>query len=424
MIQELKIKNFLSFKDETVFSFEATADKTLEDYYVATQADGTRLLKMAMVYGANASGKSNLINTFEFLKNFTRKVREEKRSETTFIPFMFDQTRNEPGEFELIFYANNTKHKYQLLVGESSVLEEKLFFYPSIQPAILFDRKLNDKKKISVIEFGSKIEISEQAKEAIQLKTLINTSVIAAYNQVNTSIPELDIVSDWLEDQFLNSINPYTELTEYSDNAIKNDPEAKSQTLNFLKEADFNITDVSFEDKVQEISDFVIKTIEFSPLPDEEKDKIKKEKCFHYDEKLFTHKVINEGHEEHHPLSEKRQSKGTLRYYGLSAPFHHTIKNNAILLIDEIGSALHPLLVIHFLKEFLQKSNQAQLLFTTHNMSLLNEKDILRKDSIWFTEKLENGATDLFSMADFNIRKELSYFNAYKLGKFGGVPQL
>jgi AAA15 family ATPase/GTPase len=79
---------------------------------------------------------------------------------------------------------------------------------------------------------------------------------------------------------------------------------------------------------------------------------------------------------------------------------------------------------MHFLREFLKKSNHAQLLFTTHNMSLLNEKEMLRKDAIWFTEKQEDGATDLFSMADFNFRKELSFYNAYKLGKFGGVPEL
>jgi len=402
MIQELKIKNFLSFKDETVFSFEASADKTLEDYYVAVQADGTRLLKMGMIYGANASGKSNLINAFEFLNNFTSSIREEKSTKTPFVPFMFDKTRDEPGEFELIFYANDTKHKYCLVINDSNVLEETLFFYPGTQPAILFDRKFDAKKKISVVEFGPKIKISEQAKEAIQLKTLRNTSIIAAYRQVNLSIPELDVVSDWLEEQFLNSINPYTDLTSYSDDAIKNSVDVKSHALNFLKEADFNITDVLFKAK----------------------EKIKKEKRIHYNETLFTHKVINEGNEEHYSLSEKWQSKGTLRYYGLSAPFYHTIKNNSFMLIDEIGSALHPLLVIHFLKEFLQKSKKAQLLFTTHNMSLLNEKDILRKDAIWFTEKLENGSTDLFSLADFNFRKELSYFNAYKIGKFGGVPQL
>lgn len=424
MIQEIKIKNFLSFKEETVFSFEATADKTLEDYYVAVQADGTRLLKMAMIYGGNASGKSNLINAFEFLKNFTRTIPEEKRLETNFVPFMFDETKNQPGEFELIFYANKVKHKYQLTINLNSVINEKLYFYPSTRRAIIFDRHLDIKNNISVVKFGSKIKISDQAKEAIELKTLINTSVIAAYNQVNTSIPELDIVNNWLEDQFLSSINPYSELTEYSDKAIKNNTEAKLHTLDFLKKADFNITDVSFVDKIQEIPDFILKDIDSTPLPAEVKEKIKNEKGFHYDEKIFTHKIINKEKEEHFVLAERLQSRGTLRYYGLSAPFYHTIKNNAILLIDEIGSGLHPLLVNHFLKEFLQKSDQAQLLFTTHNMSLLNEKEILRKDGIWFTEKLENGATDLFSMSDFNIRKELSYFNAYKLGKFGGIPQL
>lgn len=424
MIKELKIRNFLSFKDEVVFSFEATADKTLEDYYVAEQADGTRLLKMAMIYGANASGKSNLINAFEFLNDFTQSIKEEKSSGTPFIPFMFDETRNEPGEFELEFYANDIKHKYQLIINEDVVLGEKLTFYPGTQPAILFNRTYNADKRISVIEFGSKIEISEQAIEAIELKTLKNSSAIAAYGQVNTSIPELDIVINWLEKQFLNSINPYTDLTNFSDDAIKNDDNVKAHTLEFLKEADFNITDVLFKDKLKKVPDIILEALDTAPISDEEKAQIRKEKGIHYDETLFTHRVLREGKEEHYSLPDIRQSKGTLRYYGLSAPFYHTIENNSFMPIDEIGSALHPLLVIHFLKEFLNKSKQAQLLFTTHNMSLLNEKDILRKDAIWFTEKLENGSTDLFSLSDFNFRKELSYFNAYKIGKFGGIPEL
>jgi AAA15 family ATPase/GTPase len=85
---------------------------------------------------------------------------------------------------------------------------------------------------------------------------------------------------------------------------------------------------------------------------------------------------------------------------------------------------LHPLLVMHFLREFLRKSKNAQLLFTTHNLSLLQEKEILRKDAIWFTEKGDDGATSIYSMADFNFRKELSFYNAYKQGKFGALPNL
>jgi len=424
MILELKIQNFLSFKNEVIFSFEATSDKTLEDYYVAEMPDGTRLLKMAMVYGANASGKSNLIKAFEFLKDFSHSIPDERNMDTPFIPFSFDSTKNEPGMFELLFYVNGKKHKYQLLIDNNTVFEEKLFIYPGTQPAIIYSRYYNAAKKISVVEFGAKIKISEQAQEAIQLKTLKNTSVIAAYNQVNLSIPELDEVVQWFDNQFLNSINPYTDLTEFSDNAIKNNSEIKKYALDFLKEADFNITDVLFEDRVRQIPEELLELLDTAPISDEEKAQIKKEKVFHIEETVFTHKIVKDGNEEFYSLPEQRQSKGTIRYYGLSAPFFHAIENNAFLPIDEIGSALHPLLVIHFIKEFLQKSNQAQLLFTTHNMSILNEKEILRKDAIWFTEKQENGATELFSMSDFNFRKELSFYNAYKIGKFGAVPEL
>ncbi|MCK9208580.1 MAG: ATP-binding protein [Salinivirgaceae bacterium] len=424
MILELKIRNFLSFKEEVTFSFEATADKTLDDYYVVQKKDGTRILKMMMVYGANASGKSNLIEAFEFIYDFVRNIPDEKDEETNFIPFRFDQTKDEPGEFNLWFYIGEKKHRYQLILNQDTVLEEKLFYYPSSQPAILFSRYFDTNMKISVIEFGSKIKISKQAQEAIQLKTLKNTSVFAACNQVNLSLPELEIVLEWFNEQYLASINPYTLLTEFSESAIKNDSEIKEQALKFLKEADFNITDIKYEERTKPVPEFFLKSLDSAPIRDEEKEQIKKDKLFHYNETLFEHKIINSGKEEFYFLEDERQSKGTIRYYGLSAPFFYAIKNNAFLPIDEIGSALHPILVIHFITEFLKKSKEAQLLFTTHNMSILNEKEILRKDAIWFTEKQENGATDLFSMADFPIRKELSYYNAYKLGKFGAIPEL
>ncbi|QGY47766.1 AAA family ATPase [Maribellus comscasis] len=424
MILELKIQNFLSFKNEVIFSFEATSDKLLEEYYVAEMPDETRILKMAMVYGANASGKSNLLETFEFLNFFTQHIPEEKEGGTRFAPFEFGETRKKPGTFELLFYVDGKKHRYQLVIDRDTVLEEKLFVYPGTQPAAIFIRSFDAEKKISVVQFGSKVKISSQAVEAIQLKTLKNASVFAAYNQVNLSIPELDSVVAWLRNQFLNVIDPYTDLTGFSDKTIKDNDKMKLYALKFLKEADFNITNVLFEERVRNVPEEMLKYLDVLPMTDEERSTVAKEKTLHYDETMFTHRIINDGKEESYNLSENSQSQGTLRYYGLSAPFFHAIEKNAFLPIDEIGSALHPLLVMHFLKEFLQKSNQAQLLFTTHNMSLLNEKDILRKDAIWFTEKGEDGATDLYSMADFNFRKELSFYNAYKIGKFGGIPKL
>lgn len=424
MILEFKIQNFLSFKNEAVFSFEAASDKALEDYYVAEMPDGTRILKMAMVYGANASGKSNLLEAFEFLNFFTQRIPEEKEKGTRFAPFEFGETRQMPGSFELLFYVGGKKHRYQLIIDQDTVLEERLSVYPGTQPASIFMRSFDTEKRISIVQFGSKIKVSSQAVEAIQLKTLKNTSVFAAYNQVNLSIPELDGVVAWFRNQYLNVIDPYTDLTGFSDKTIKGNDKMKLHALKFLKEADFNITNVLFEDRVRKVPEEMLKYLDVLPMTDEERSLVAKDKTLHYDETMFTHRVINGGQEESYNLSENSQSQGTLRYYGLSAPFFHAIENNAFLPIDEIGSALHPLLVMHFLKEFLQKSRQAQLLFTTHNMSLLNEKDILRKDAIWFTEKGEDGATDLYSMADFNFRKELSFYNAYKIGKFGGIPEL
>jgi AAA15 family ATPase/GTPase len=425
MILEIKIKNFLSFKDEVTFSFEATADTTLDEYYVVEPIPGVRVLKMAMVYGANASGKSNLLKVFDFIRFFVQYIPKEKDKKTRFIPFKFDVTCDESGYIELTFFAGNQKHKYILCLDQNKVISEKLYYYPGTRPAVIFERHFDELNQISVIEFGSKIKISEQAKEAIQLKTLRNMSVLAAFSQVNLAVPEMNKPLLWFKEQFLAMIDPYTNLTEYSDKHIKSDENTKKFALNFIRQADLNISNIKFEDEVMEVPDELLKIIEVGPFfTDDEKLRIRKEKTIHREQTMFEHTITKNGLPEQHILNKDEESQGTLRYYGLSAPFFNTIENNSFLSIDEIGSALHPLLVMHFLREFLRKSKQAQLLFTTHNLSILQEKEILRKDAIWFTEKQDDGATIIYSMADFNFRKELSYYNAYKQGKFGAVPNL
>ena len=158
MILEFKIRNFLSFKDEVTLSFEATSDITLEDYYVAEPVPGVRILKMMMIYGPNASGKSNLLKAFGFLWSFIRRIPTERDRTTHFIPFRFDTTINEPGSFELIFYIDKTKHKYFLELTSETVLTERLFYYPGTQPALIFDRQFDSDHQLSVVKFGSKIK--------------------------------------------------------------------------------------------------------------------------------------------------------------------------------------------------------------------------------------------------------------------------
>lgn len=424
MILELKFKNFLSFKDEVVFSFEATSDKYLEDYYVAEPEPGVRILKMAMIYGANASGKSNVLHAFDFVRSFVKRIPTQSEKSTEFIPFKFVDNQDLPGSFDMIFYIEGTKYKYSLVLDEEKVHSEILHYYPGTQPAIIFERTLDIKNDTSILKFGSKIKLSDQAIEAIQLKTLKNMSVFAAFTQVNISLPQLNIPLNWFRKQFLPMIDPYSSLTNYSDSYIKKDERVKNQALDFINKADFNISAVSFKKQTTWLDDEVLKLIEAGSMPDEQKHKLLNEKAIHIDKRLFEHKIITKNKVKYYSLPDELESKGTLRYYGLSAPFFNAISNDSFLSIDEIGTALHPLLVMHFLKEFLKKSNKAQLLFSTHNDSLLSEKDIIRKDAIWFTEKDKQGITSLYSLSDFNIRKELSYYNAYKQGKFGAIPNL
>ena len=424
MILELKFKNFLSFKDEVVFSFEATSDKYLEDYYVAEPEPGVRILKMAMIYGANASGKSNVLHAFDFVRSFVKRIPTQSEKSTEFIPFKFVDNQDLPGSFDMIFYIEGTKYKYSLVLDEEKVHSEILHYYPGTQPAIIFERTLDIKNGTSILKFGSKIKLSDQAIEAIQLKTLKNMSVFAAFTQVNISLPQLNIPLNWFRKQFMPMIDPYSSLTNYSDSYIKKDERVKNQALDFINKADFNISAVSFKKQTTWLDDEVLKLIEAGSMPDEQKHKLLNEKTIHIDKRLFEHKIIINNKVKYYSLPDELESKGTLRYYGLSAPFFNAISNDSFLSIDEIGTALHPLLVMHFLKEFLKKSNKAQLLFSTHNDSLLSEKDIIRKDAIWFTEKDKQGITSLYSLSDFNIRKELSYYNAYKQGKFGAIPNL
>ncbi|MDR3188894.1 MAG: AAA family ATPase, partial [Prevotellaceae bacterium] len=203
MILELKIKNFLSFKEEVTFSFEATKDKSFEDCQVVEVAPNTRILRLAVVYGANASGKSNLIDAFEFLSDFWFYIPESRDKSTNTVPFLLDRkTPHEPSEFSLIFYIGGTKYLYSLALNAKAVISEKLFVYPGTQPALIFDRKLN-KAGISEVAFNpQRVKLSQAAKDEITIKCLANMSVLAAYNQVNVAIPEMESVIWWIKLKF------------------------------------------------------------------------------------------------------------------------------------------------------------------------------------------------------------------------------
>lgn len=429
MILELKIKNFLSFKDEVVFSFEATKDKTFEDYQVVEVAPNIRILKLAIIYGANASGKSNLLNAFEFLRNFWLQISENKDDETGVIPFLLDkETPQEPSEFSLVFYIEGTKYLYTLILENRRVLSEKLYVYPGVQPALIFERKLN--VNISEIIFNvKKVKISQAAKDEITVKCLPNMSVLAAYNQVNVAIPEIENVIQWIKSQYnLPSIEPNTMLVDFAEDKISKDQSIKDYILNFLHEADYNITNINTEIINENIPDKVLSFLlsELDDMPLDERERLKKEKTIRRTKTEFEHRILNkDGVAEFYKLPKNYQSEGTLRTLGLASAINQVLKKGAFLAIDEIESSLHPRLVEFIIENFFKHSGQSQLLLTTHYDGLLEEDDLLRKDSIWFTNKKEDGSTELYSLADFKgLNRISSLQKSYKYGKFGATPNI
>lgn len=431
MIQEFKVRNYLSFKDEAIFSFEATKDTFAEDYQVVEVAQDVRLLRFGIVYGANASGKSNLLSALDFLRSFWHHKPDSIEEKTGVIPFMLDKkTPNEPSSFELIFYADEIKYWYQLLIDENTVLSEKLYYYKSVQPTLLFDRKLGNGQ--SVINYGTPIKMSAIEKEKIAVECLKNMSLFAARDKVNVNIPDIDKASTWMKKQFMQVILPNTPMFDYAERNSANDAVLKAHLMEFLKEADFNISNVITKIINEKIPEKYLEMFLVDEgIPTAEKDRLRREKTIPHYETQFEHTVkTNDGYSKF-PLPKNLESMGTLRTFGVETAIYYAQQTGAFLTVDEIENSLHPQLLRLILLAFLRKKTRAQLLVTTHydpllnDVSKLNDQRIFRKDSVWFTEKKENGHTDVYSLAEFRgINRLSSIQKAYNQGNFGAVPQI
>lgn len=428
MIQELKFKNFKSFKDDVILSFEATKDLTFEDYHVVEVAPNVRLLRFAMVYGANASGKSNLLDAIEFLHNFFFDKPDDVEEKTGVSPFKLDTaTPNEPSEFSLKFYVGGIKYWYELKITPKQVISEKLSFYPTVQPKKLFERTLENGQ--SVISFNpATVKISPAAKEEISLKCLPNMSFFAAKNQVNIAIEKIDIAKDWLRNNIMPMVLPSSRMFEYASDKMYENTSLKSYLLDFVHEADFNISDVRSDKVSKAIPKGIINILLADErTPEEMKEEIKTKQSINTIQTVFEHTVHNERGTETYLMSTESQSEGTRRTFGIEAAIYEALETQSFLFIDEIEASLHPELVEFMIQRFLSTKSNAQLLVTTHYDPLLNTvgDDLIRKDSVWFTEKKESGSTDLYSLVEYKgLNRIASLQKAYRNGVFGALPNI
>lgn len=420
MILEFAVRNYLSFKDQQVLSFEASSDKSYESQYIVEVKKGVRILKLGLIYGANASGKTNMLKALDFLRRFVLFQKSDKTEQTGITPFLFDNsTTNEPSEFILTFYLNETKYIYSVLLDRFKVLEENLVYYPGTQPATFFERKFDFEKDKSVISFGKLLNLNSTDKKIIEGLTISNSSVFSAYSKANVEKSEFNVVFDWFKSSFMQIVRPNTDLFGWTSSRIEDDELCKDFVLEVLQKADFNISSIEIDEQEIDIDDEMENKISEMRIPVNVKNEIINKKKIKAKDISFLHKtkLMEKG------LPRNLESNGTLRYYGLGGVLNRLLHDNTFLTLDEIENSLHYDLVAHFIKTFLMNSKNSQLLFSTHDINLLNE-DFLRRDTVWFIDKNEYGFSELISLLDFKLHKNLSPFNAYKTGKLGAKPNL
>jgi len=423
MILQFSVKNFRSFKEKMTISFEASSDNHLEEYY-CHKINNIKILKFGVLYGANASGKTNVLLAMDFLRKAVLTTKEVG-NKTGFIPFLFDDNyKNSAGEFDILFYIEKIKYRYFLKIDAVKIYAEKLYFYPKGQPVEVFIR--NEQK----IKFGSHPEVKMLKKDEDILigNTVENMTLISALRRSNGNFFVLQDVFDWFLNNFLQIIVHSTDLLPYTLNKMEKSEQCKALLIDLMQKADFNIDDILLKDEEIDVDDRMLKRIENSAkLSSKFKKEVVDSRKLIQSELLFKHKILSENKTKSIELNEDLESEGTMRFFDLGGPLNEVINNDKVLLIDEMENSLHPELVNYYINVFLANSTRSQLIITTQNLNLLADPNEIRQDVIWFTEKMKDGSTDLYSLSDFKsseIRKGANILKKYKAGKFGAIPNL
>jgi AAA15 family ATPase/GTPase len=435
MVHYLKISNFGPIQDEVEMNFEIS-EQIEEDAYEILMPDGKRLLKLAYIYGPNASGKTTILKAFDFLRKLLLKPIRDKSQELDFDPFLFrDSPFEQSSTLELSFYLEGLRYVYKIRFNKQSVLEENVIFYETAKPTSLFSRDTDLEKRLAVIDFGSKIKVPIRERDLLESNTLHNNTVFGAYAKTNVDIPELEKLNKWFSSYLLGMVSSANDLTEITASQVENNPSINIWLNKFLHKADQQLTKVNvpewtnqigipLEDMFLDLKDRLNDNtkIEYLPINITGSNKYYGGPSARNIDFIHTTKGGKS-----YSLSILKESNGTKRYFGLGGLLYALIHDSHMLCIDELETSLHPDLMKHFLQTFLLNASQSQLLITTHNISLLEEKDFIRRDALWFIEKNENGIAKFYAASDFDssiLRKDASIIKAYKSGRLGAKPNL
>ena len=409
MLIQFNFKNFNSFRDEA--TLDLSAAKMTEFSERVISVGGEKILPVAAVYGANASGKSNVYAAFEYMTDYVLnsfKYGDEVKNfdEIRPHPFLFDkESAQADTSFEVYFTVPGDKteksYNYGFCVGQKGITEEWLNY----------KAKTARKYKSIFYRDENTLDLSGIPKASREnISIALEKQVLIVSLGAKLRVAKCKLVRDWfLNNEFADFGNVITNffMSRLLPEGFVDDEKVQEKVVQFF---------ASFDE--------TIKGFEVTRLPQQDDSK---DEYFQID---ALHKMIGSNELAKIPLQD--ESAGTLKMFALYPELQEVLNHGGVFFIDELNARLHPLLVRNFILTFLNLENNvnhAQLVFTTHDTWQLSNQ-LLRRDEIWFTEKDEDGLSTLYSLADFvdedgsRIRKDESYEKNYLLGKYGAIPSL
>lgn len=414
MIIEFFVENFRSIKTRQAINLtKMKGSEEVDNSFELPDPVNLALLRSAAFYGANASGKSNLMMALQTMKRIVMtSAKETQRGELLpVVPFRLSKnTANAPTEFEIVFIQNGVKYQYGFSLTQERIKDEWLFAYPKGRPQRWFIRAYDENKKDYEWDFSSYFQ---GQKKLWQDSTKHNSLFLSTAVFFNSE--QLAPVFDWFSNRLkVASISGWTQ--DFTVEMCKNDAE-KKEVMQFLKSADLDISDIKLESaKVEELL-----------FPDDMPESIKSSVLKNLKDKEFINvKTIHktdDGEDVYFDLND--ESDGTRKLFSFAGPWIDSLKNGNVLFIDELHDSLHPKIVRFLIGLFNNKKtnpHDAQLIFTTHETSVLDQQ-VFRRDQIWFCHKEKDQSTIIYPLTDFSPRKGTENIEkAYLSGRYGALP--
>lgn len=419
MLIEFSATNYRSILERQTLSMAASSYfkefEALNTFDANLGGKTPRLLRSTVLYGPNASGKSTLIQALRLMKDQVLNSQKESQvgDEIDTVPFKLTAaSRAADSEFEVVFVEQGVRYEYGFRCNRQRFTEEWLFAYPNGRAQKWFHRVFDQKSEKYIYKFSKSFE-GDRKRDDWKAQTRANALFFSTAIQLNNE--QLKPAFEWFKQRLKVIDSAHTLGNNYTMTRCKDDAD-KRKIIEFMNSADLLIADIRLKNEVFSL-DFLPK--EFSAQFKEEVNrqlsgkKLMSVRFVHHDVK--TKEAIE--------FNEDEESDGTRALFAFAGPWLDVTENDRVLVVDELDTSLHPLLVHHLVKRLHHAGTKAQLIFTTHDTTLLSQK-LLRRDQVWFMEKDASRATRLYPLSDFSPRENEAVERGYLNGRYGGIPFL